>query len=138
MAREIPVNKIGDFAEEQYNKLLAKVVITVDSRLKRASPVDTGRFRASWQVGENDASGPGEPAGKKRYGRRDIQRINYASTEGTPERVGNKYYVHNNLPYAEFLADGSSPQAEPGWIQGVAKDVQNAVSGMARTIANES
>jgi hypothetical protein len=39
------------------------------------------------------------------------------------ERIGNVYSVHNNLPYAEPLANGSSKQADrgPGWVQGIAK-----------------
>jgi hypothetical protein len=36
-------------------KLLRAAVLETDSLLKQASPVDTGRFRASWQVGENSA-----------------------------------------------------------------------------------
>jgi 2-succinyl-5-enolpyruvyl-6-hydroxy-3-cyclohexene-1-carboxylate synthase len=35
--------------------------------------------------------------------------------------------VHNNLPYAEPLANGSSKQANAGWVQGIAKDVQGRV-----------
>jgi hypothetical protein len=34
------------------------------------------------------------------------------------ERPGNIYSVHNNLPYAEPLANGSSKQASPGWVEG--------------------
>jgi hypothetical protein len=55
MARTIRVGDIGDYANNQMEKLLRAAVLETDSLLKQASPVDTGRFRASWQVGENAA-----------------------------------------------------------------------------------
>jgi hypothetical protein len=83
------------------------------------------------------------------------------------ERVGNIYSVHNNLPYAEKLAigaagsgvneqekrsnptrtvknwaspgGGSSIQTGgPGWVQGIAKDVQGKVIAAAARIGRES
>jgi hypothetical protein len=57
MARTIRIGDIGDYANSQMEKLLRAAVLETDSLLKQASPVDTGRFRASWQVGENAALG---------------------------------------------------------------------------------
>ena len=142
---KIRVDQIGDYVQNRLEALLRAAVLETDSLLKQASPVDTGRFRASWQVGENavgsydagpqqDATGafkdqskpPGKPAPSP------LRKMNYDQ-----ETVGNVYSVHNNLPYAEPLADGSSKQAEPGWVQGVAKDVQGriikAAAGIGRT-----
>jgi hypothetical protein len=53
MARTIRVGDIGDYANSQMEKLLRSAVLETDALLKSASPVDTGRFRASWQVGVN-------------------------------------------------------------------------------------
>jgi hypothetical protein len=142
---KIRVDQIGNYVQNRLEALLRAAVLETDSLLKQASPVDTGRFRASWQVGENavgsydagpqqDATGafkdqskpPGKPAPSP------LRKMNYDQ-----ETVGNVYSVHNNLPYAEPLADGSSKQAEPGWVQGVAKDVQGriikAAAGIGRT-----
>jgi hypothetical protein len=138
---KIRVDQIGDYVQNRLEALLRAAVLETDSLLKQASPVDTGRFRASWQVGENAAPGAGEPAGSY-SGISSIKRIGYQQ-----EKVGNIYSVHNNLPYAEPLAGGSYPpswggqyrskQAEPGWVQGVAKDVQGriikAAAGIGRT-----
>ena len=146
MARTIRVGDIGDYANNQMEKLLRAAVLETDSLLKQASPVDTGRFRASWQVGENAAgaydagpqqspSNPGRdktnpPAGPAF----PLRKMNYQQ-----ERIGNVYSVHNNLPYAEPLANGSSKQARPGgWVQGVAKDVQGRVRIAAAKIGRES
>ena len=132
MARTIRVADIGDYASQQMEKLLRVAVLETDSRLKQASPVDTGRFRVSWQVGENAAPGGEKPAGTY-TGTPQIDRIGYSQ-----EKLGNIYSVHNNLPYAEPLANGSSKQAPAGWVQGVAKDIQGFVRVNAERIGRQS
>jgi len=132
MARTIRVADIGDYASQQMEKLLRTAVFETDSRLKQASPVDTGRFRVSWQVGENAAPGGEKPAGTY-TGTPQIDRIGYSQ-----EKLGNIYSVHNNLPYAEPLANGSSKQAPAGWVQGVAKDIQGFVRVNAERIGRQS
>jgi hypothetical protein len=138
MARTIRVGDIGDYCNQQMEKLLRAAVLETDSLLKQASPVDTGRFRASWQVGENAAPGGIAPPGN--YGTTPpLTRIGYGQ-----ERIGNVYSVHNNLPYAEPLAKGTSKQTEgaqggrDGWVQGAAKDVQGRVRIAAARIGRES
>jgi hypothetical protein len=132
MARTIRVGDIGDYASQQMEKLLRVAVFETDARLKAASPVDTGRFRVSWQVGENAAPGGEKPAGTY-TGTPQIDRIGYQQ-----EKLGNVYSVHNNLPYAEPLANGSSKQAPAGWVQGIAKDIQGFVQVNADRIGRES
>ena len=128
---KIPLSKIDDYFEEKLEKLLRAAVLDADNLLKQASPVDTGRFRASWQVGENSFSGNPKPPGQYQS-TPPIQRVGYSQ-----ETLGNTYSVYNNLPYAEFLAQGSSPQADGGWIQGIAKDLQGRVSAAARKIRSQ-
>jgi len=132
MARTIRVGDIGDYASQQMEKLLRVAVLETDSRLKQASPVDTGRFRVSWQVGENAAPGGEKPAGTY-SGTPQIERIGYQQ-----EKLGNVYSVHNNLPYAEPLANGSSKQAPAGWVLCIAKDIQGFVRVNADRIGRES
>lgn len=138
MARTIRVADIGDYVNGQMEKLLRAAVLETDTLLKLVSPVDTGRFRASWQVGENAASGGIAPPGN--YGSAPaLTRLGYQQ-----ERPGNIYSVHNNLPYAEPLANGSSKQTagaqggQAGWVQGAAKDVQGRVIAAAARIGKES
>lgn len=160
MAREIPFDQIGNYVEAQYEKLLREAVLEADGLLKQASPVDTGRFRASWQVGENAA-----PGGIKLSGNYPnipgIERLNYSK-----EKAGNIYSVHNNLPYAEKLAigargsgrrletrydpkrtvtnwkvpgGGSSIQTKgPGWVKAIAKDLRTRIKAAATIIGNQS
>lgn len=132
MARKITIGQIGDYMEEKFNKLLSATVLATDGALKDASPVDTGRFRASWQVGQNAAPGKGAPEGNysTRY---EIQRIGYQK-----ETAGNIYSVHNNLPYAERLATGWSKKVSRTWIPTIAKNMQNFVEVNAARIGKES
>jgi hypothetical protein len=132
MAREIRLDQVGTYVEQQMEKLLRAAVLETDGLLKAASPVDTGRFRASWQVGENAALGGIAPPGNYDTAP-PLTRIGYGQ-----EKVGNIYSVHNNLPYAEPLANGSSKQASAGWVQGIAKDVQGRVIAAAAKIGRES
>jgi hypothetical protein len=148
MARTIRVGDIGRYCEDQMEKLLRSAVLETELLLKMASPVDTGRFRASWATGENTAgsydggeqqpatgqykdatSPPKDPSLERRIS------IGYQAGQ---ERIGNVYSVHNNLPYAEPLANGSSKQAPGGWVQGAAKDVQGRVRIAAARIGRES
>ena len=148
MARTIRVGDIGRYCEDQMEKLLRSAVLETELLLKMASPVDTGRFRASWATGENTAgsydggeqqpatgqykdatSPPKDPSLERRIS------IGYQAGQ---ERIGNVYSVHNNLPYAEPLARGTSKQAPGGWVQGAAKDVQGRVRIAAARIGRES
>ena len=151
MARTIRIGDIGDYCNQQMEKLLRASVLETDSLLKQASPVDTGRFRASWQVGENAAgsydAGPQQSASNLGRDKTSppagpmfpLRKMNYQQ-----ERIGNVYSVHNNLPYAEPLARGTSKQTEgaqggrAGWVQGAAKDVQGRVRIAAARISRES
>ena len=132
MARQIRLDQISDYVEGQMNELLRSTVLRTDQLVKSKSPVDTGRFKVSWQVGENAAPGKGKPPGNY-SGDAPIERIGYSQ-----EKIGNVYSVHNNLPYAEPLANGTSKQASPGWVQGIAKDMQTFVVNNAAKIGRES
>ena len=145
MARTIRLDQIGDYCEGKVEQLLRVAVLQTDTLVKQESPVDTGRFRASWQVGENavgqyDAGPVQEPVNTERTLTKPpnrpevpIRKMNYQQ-----ETLGNVYSVHNNLPYAEPLANGSSKQAPAGWIQVIAKDMQTYVRTEADRIGRQS
>jgi hypothetical protein len=150
MAGTIQLGDMGEYVNQQMEKLLRVVVLDVDARLKMESPVDTGRFRASWQVGENAAGSydagpqqsPSNPGRDKTSAPAKpmfpLRKMNYQQ-----ERIGNVYSVHNNLPYAEKLAlgqvgSGGSKQTSPGWVQTIAKDAQSYAKAQAAKIGRES
>lgn len=146
MAGTIPLAQIGNYIEGKMEQLLRSVVLDVDTRCKLESPVDTGRFRMSWQVGENATgfydAGPQQPATgafkdqskpPKSPEANGLRKMNY-----NKETLGNVYSVHNNLPYAEPLANGHSNQAPAGWVQLIAKDAQSYAIAQAAKIGRES
>ena len=129
MARRINLSQIGSYSEEKYEKLLRATVLETDSRLKQASPVDTGRFRMSWAISEQGT--PGYDAGPD-PGSTTItppRRLDYQV-----ERAGGVYHIHNNLPYAEPLANGHSPQAPAGWTDLIAREMTAWARGIADQI----
>ena len=105
MAREIKLAKIADYMEGQVEQLLRATVLTTDKRLKESSPVDTGRLRIGWQIGENaNNSKPPEP-GNYRGQPAPPKGSNYNAGQ---EKLGNYYSIHNNLPYAEPVIYGTN------------------------------
>jgi hypothetical protein len=160
--RVIKLGDFGDYSKRQVEKLLRAAVLETDTLLKAASPVDLGRFRLSWAIGQNATPFPGLPPGD--YRGQPVpppRRMGYSQ-----ERVGNIYSVHNNLPYAEKLASGAAGSGSksetrynprrtvtnwaspgggssiqtggPGWVEGIAKDVQGRVIAAAAKIGRES
>ena len=50
MARRIRVDQIDDFFEELVVDLVQATTLEWTKRVKKATPVDTGRLRAAWQT----------------------------------------------------------------------------------------
>ena len=128
--RMIPYSRIAKEMERQLELLLRSIVLEADKRVKIGSPVDTGRFRESWQVGEDVANS--EPAPEDLFPKTqdlgtglpvvsELKALNYVAKK---ERLGHVYHVHNNIVYAERLANGWSAQAKAGWIDLIAKKLQ--------------
>ena len=118
MTRRINLSQIGSYSTEKFEQLLRVTVFETDSRLKQGSPVDTGRFRLSWAISETGT--PGYDAGPQTgaSGITPPRRLDYQV-----ERLGGVYHIHNNLPYAEPLANGHSPQAPAGWTDLIAREM---------------
>lgn len=146
MTRTIKISQIADYAEEQYEKLLRAAVLETDKRLKEASPVDTGRLRASWQIGENTALGGFKPSGKYPNTILPPDRLNYSR-----EKLGNVYSIHNNLPYVEPVLMGDNlprswqgrwrskgNQIQRGYPLVIAKDMQAWIRQQADKIGRTS
>ena len=132
MARRINLDQIGSYATDKYEQLLRVTVLETDKRLKEASPVDTGRFRLSWAISEQGT--PGYDAGPQTSpsGITPPRRLDYQV-----ERAGNVYHIHNNLPYAEPLANGHSIQAPAGWTDVIAREMTNWAQQQANRIARQ-
>ncbi len=103
------------------------------------SPVDTGRFRASWRISVNQIdlsfeeegqveSGALETKGQVQSARRTIKLARRLQTEVGTEIAGTIHfgdivYISNNLPYAEPLENGWSDQAPQGMMKNTFQEV---------------
>lgn len=120
---------------EAYDEFLADVVIAIISNVhanlvraptRGGTPVDTGWARANWipnfstpfrqVIGSPDSVSDGE--GQRFLGS--------ALPTYTVER--GPVFISNNVPYITLLNDGSSPQAQPGFVQAA---IQEALTGLA-------
>jgi hypothetical protein len=125
------LDQIGDYAEDKLNQLMRVVVLETDAELKARSPVDTGRFRASWAIGENQTGNYDAGASTSTA----PVALNYTLGD---EKIRNVYNVHNSLPYAEPLANGTSKQARAGWVDLVAKQMTKRARQLADSIGRKN
>jgi hypothetical protein len=141
MAKNIDLDQFGGLLKERVNQIVSVIVLEADAELKARSPVDTGRFRSSWAIGQNQAGsydgGAKQPATGANRGKSEPPSaplpgppvgINYAPQS---EKVGNAYHIFNSLPYAEALANGHSTQAPAGWVDLVGKAIEKRAKQIA-------
>ena len=50
MAREIPLDQIGNYMDGQIQRLVESTTLQWKERVKDKTPVDTGRLRGAWQT----------------------------------------------------------------------------------------
>jgi len=108
---------------QQKTKALAVGVL---ARVIDRSPVDTGIFRASWNIvsGEDaDLS-----TAKKADGGAG------AIAKGNALTAGNAYVISNNLPYAEALENGTSKQAPQGVVRLSLIDVATNIEAFGKPL----
>ena len=139
--KKIKIKEIGNFFNDEVDDLVKIAVLTLDSRIKQKSPVDTGRFRMNWQLTENLNDGP-EVKGPFINSKGAIippNKLNYNT-----ERAGKVYSLINPLPYSEAVCFGtntppswgnsfkSRDNLSPGWplkeVEAVARIVRKARS----------
>ena len=132
----IPVSKIGEVYKKDYETFLRLLILETDQAIKLNTPVDTGRMRQSWQVGQDGPKSGVSPEIQK--GQKDAS-VKEAKFIGfTHPTIGHDYSIHNNLPYAEANAGyvtGFPPswggqfrskknQVKFGWLEQIKKDLQ--------------
>ena len=146
MARKINLAQVGDYATEQYEKLLRVTVLNTDRKLKEESPVLTGRFRSSWVITENNITEYEAEGGAVSKSVAAPNKQNYEI-----EKLGGIYHLSNSLPYAEALCYGTnlppswqaagisgSRKNPPGWVDLVAAEITASVRASAENIARSS
>ena len=87
------LSDIGPQLQEFGSAVLQAGVLQADTRVKEGSPVDTGRLRASWMIGENNESGQPVPPGDYK----DFPGPTAINFSLEDFELGQTYSIHNNL-----------------------------------------
>lgn len=134
MAKEIGFDGVEDYLNQLGDFFAQETVFNADQLLKEATPVESGRLRVGWQIGENAISTESPAAGKeysKSTSPPEPKGINY---EPGTERIGNVYNVHNAVEYAEPVCMGTG--LPPSW-GGKFKTRQATVEGFPEMITKD-
>lgn len=124
----IPLTRLAQKSGLSLSTVVRKATLDIFSRVVLRSPVDTGRFRANWNVsyGQPNASVTTDT------GQGRIQ-AEIASVATSP--VGSVSYLTNGLPYARRLEYGYSKQAPAGMVRLTVREfgafVDKAIASLA-------
>jgi len=115
--------------QAQIEGIARQTCMEMAERAVRATPVDTGFLRGSWQpslnVPETKVGSP-DPAGG--------QAIAAVMTVGNSVMPGDRFYMLNNASYAKFVEYGTSKMAGRFFVQNTVKRWQAVVSKVAREL----
>jgi len=98
--------------ERKLDLAVRKISLELFSRVILRSPVDTGRFRANWQVAIGSMPN-GTLSLDDKIG---TATVSNATARSAGVKAGDVIYLANNLPYAQRLEDGYSGQAPAGMV----------------------
>lgn len=121
----IPVDRLVAQAKGDLEAVVRRATFQTFRSVVLRSPVDTGRFRANWNVS----------FGVPEYGVTLSTNQNRGLTEAAKALrlpVGGVTYISNGLPYGVRLENGYSKQAPAGMVRLAAAEFQRFVSGVAR------
>lgn len=116
---------------------IRKITLDMFSAVQRASPVDTGRFRANWRIslGAVDLSVSEElPGGRDAQGRfLPGRNARAAEVAGRIDDRTEVIFISNNVDYASFLERGGSRQAPAGVMRPAIDRVAATLRGGLRS-----
>lgn len=123
----VRINARGRKVEELTNKMVKRCALGIDQAVVLGTPVDTGRARSNWLAslgsGRSDEIEPYSPipkgtdASKKGEGSNAQAAILQARGVIERRQPEQTIYLSNNVDYIGDLNRGSSPQADPGYVQ---------------------
>lgn len=106
-----------------------KIAIDLFSEVIEMSPVDTGRFRANWQVSQGaPAFGVWPSASDLSKGGADA--ISYVVAQLQGMKATQSIFLVNNLPYSMPLEYGHSQQAPNGMVRVSIANFKSRYSGL--------
>lgn len=124
------MKKTGQRVADNADRLVRRCALATDTALVLATPVDSGRARANWQVeiGQAAEGVIGDPNNKKeKFDKSGQGAISQGKDAIQGYKSGSSINITNNLPYIERLNDGWSAQAPAGFVE---KAVQVGISAI--------
>lgn len=110
------MRRLASGIDPAVDQVVRKCALAVDATVVLATPVDTGRARANWQV---ELNGPAQgtttkvsPSGAESIA---AAKSKIAQYKGTAPNAA--IHITNNLPYIGKLNDGYSAQAPAGYVE---------------------
>lgn len=123
------------------DKVIRKVAFDGLEGCMKMSPVDTGRFRGSWNVGINKINKAVAPAkeGKSSTARGVMDAGKFAEGAALISKAkfdSSTIYITNNLPYAGELERGSSKQAPSGVLKITVERLKLNLAAAVKAVEN--
>lgn len=103
-------------AKGKFELFIKKLVVDIDASLVLKSPVDTGRFKANWVVGNGFVNTTTTES---------LQAANNEPLINSIKVNGQTIYLTNSLPYANRLEYGWSKKAPQGMVRITLVEVQS-------------
>ncbi len=118
------IRDVAKGVEPGVDEVVRRFALVANQTVIMATPVDTGRARANWQISigspMTDETGSTDAQGA-------LSRN--AETIGTHRAsAGQELYLQNNVPYIERLNEGWSAQAGAGFVEKALLAAARAVS----------
>lgn len=109
------IARIINRANNKQNQFVRKLCLQIDRSVVLKSPVDTGRFRANWNVGYNTID-TSITTSTDASGSASIAKASAKLSLG--DLTGKTIFITNSLPYAYRLEyEGWSKQAPQGMVR---------------------
>lgn len=122
--------------------VLRKIGLDAYTGVLLRSPVDTGRFRASWRIGVNEADTSVSPPRKRRSAKQGAPPTagegGRAGAKIDEAKFGDTIIISNNLPYARPLELGHSGQAPQGIVGPTFDDLSQKLSAAIEAARTEA
>lgn len=125
----IPIADLAEKAKTDLQTVARKITLDVFAKVALRSPVDTGRFRANWNV---SYGAPTFDITESTSAERASAEVQKALTLA----VGGVVWMSNGLPYARRLEHGWSKQAPAGMVKLTIQEFQGIAAKAAAQVRN--
>lgn len=121
------LQKLAVAINADVSKVVRNSVLRVHRSVIKASPVDTGSYRASHGISNSEPSDK-EGIVRVKKGKKGQSPLPPPNTNWTWKVGDGDIWLFNNLPYAERLEKGHSKQAPVGVYRKVIPELKNALN----------